>query len=152
MNRTDILIDLAETMIRTKRALHASMRGHGRPLVVSDSQLELLSTISHYETASASSLAKTLGLTPGAISQLVESLVQLELVTRQADPADRRTQLLRVSLTGKKQLESLREHRNAVIRDIMANLTDQELHTLLQLQHKMLAGAQANVTEVKEKD
>lgn len=149
MNRENLLTELTETMIRTKRALQASMRPHMQHLDISGSQLELLITIAHLQPVSATSLAKELGLTPGAISQLVEGLVQLDLVSRQADATDRRTQQLQISANGQTHLHALRTQRASAIKTIMSELSDEELHSLLVLQHKMLAGAQASLATNK---
>jgi DNA-binding MarR family transcriptional regulator len=74
-NRQQIIQDLFDTLDIAKRSMHVHMQtvvaGHN----ISRTQLELLFTIQHMQPTTAKQLASKLQLTPGAISQLVEELV-----------------------------------------------------------------------------
>jgi DNA-binding MarR family transcriptional regulator len=61
----------------------------------------------------ASDLVARLGLDKSTVSRQVASLVDLGLVTREADPADGRAQVLRTSEEGTARLTRIREARRA---------------------------------------
>ena len=65
---------------------------------------------------SPSTLAESTGLTRGAISKLIERLVQKHLVTREEGPTDRRTQTIALSPAGRRivpQLAAIADQNDA---------------------------------------
>ena len=67
-------------------------------------------------TTSPSALAESTGLTRGAISKLIERLVQKHLVTREEGPTDRRTQTIALSPAGRRivpQLAAIADQNDA---------------------------------------
>lgn len=138
MEREELLAQLFETMNSLKRGLYDRRQGLMQELPVSATQLELLLTLQHMQPVSAHELAVTMKVTPGLISQLVDSLMQLELVEREANPADRRTQFLRLTRRGSSQLKRFGKARNDLMRHVLTGLSNTELEVLVNIQRKML--------------
>ncbi len=147
MNREDIITQLFEAMNNTKRSMHSRMHTFANGLPISRTQIELLFTLKHLESTTSAKLAKHMHLTPGAISQLVESLVQLKLVTRTNDPSDRRTQFLSISEDGLVQMHEIEKSRHELLKHVMASLTTEELQLLLHVQQKMVEELNTNDKE-----
>jgi DNA-binding MarR family transcriptional regulator len=63
---------------------------------LNDTDLEVLDLIFLREQASAGDLAAATGLTSGAVTALIDRLVDAGYVERRADPADRRKVLVRI--------------------------------------------------------
>lgn len=138
MNRSETIAALFDTLDVAKRSLHSHMRtvieGHD----ISRTQLELLFTIHHSQPTTAKELALKLQLTPGAISQTVEELVEQQLIERETDPTDRRRQVLRLSGEGGEFMKSLDKRRREVMKRIIEKLSDEELTTWLKIQHTII--------------
>lgn len=143
MKRTEIITALFDTFDVAKRAMHSHMQtvveGHG----ISHSQLELLFTINHTQPTAAKELTQKLQLTAGAISQLVEELVEQSLVERETDSNDRRRQVLRVSTTGNTLIKAFTKRRRELVQQVIEDLSDDELMTWLKIQQKIISEFQA---------
>jgi len=124
------------------RAIKRGMSGHFNALrqqcPISHAQLELLITIESGQPISFKQLARQLYLTPGAVSQLAEDLETGTYISREADANDRRVQYLRVTPAGRELLQRIEKGRERVMRDIIADLSDEELAVWLRVQEKML--------------
>jgi DNA-binding MarR family transcriptional regulator len=78
-------------------------------------------------------LADLLHLDISTVSRQVAHLAGLGLIARQPDPTDRRAQLLTLTDDGVAMLESLRRTRDAGLRDLVADWTEEEQETLADL-------------------
>ncbi len=78
--------------------------------VLSPPQVHLLFSIAEKKEdgVSVSELADMTGVTPGAITQFVNGLVERDLVVRENDPDDRRVVRLKLTRTARSQFEKLR--------------------------------------------
>lgn len=90
-------------------AFHEAVGSH---LGVSAMDQRALGVIGARGPLSAGALAKEIGLTPGAVTGMVDRLARAGLVTRAPDPADRRRVVIRVADTGR-----------AVFGDVFAGLS-----------------------------
>src|SRR5512141_608903 len=82
--------------------MHRSMRGwwrYAKSTGLSMPQFSILMQLHHKGPCGMSGVSAGYEITPAAISQLVDKLVQSGLIQRVEDPSDRRAKLL--SLTGK---------------------------------------------------
>lgn len=139
MNREELLSRIYENMNAAKRVMHGRMHALTGNSPISPSQMELLFTLKHLqpEHPSPKALAAHMHLTPGAISQLIEGLAEQGFVTRETNPADRRTQTLKVSAAGLKTIHDITKRRHDIMKHVMQNLTTEELQVLLKVQEKL---------------
>lgn len=85
-------------LVALSRRLSSSRRHPFGDVRLTGAQLDALLLLAHCDdAATAGALSAALGLTPGAVTQLVDTLVAAELVERSTDPADARVR--RVQLT-----------------------------------------------------
>jgi DNA-binding MarR family transcriptional regulator len=75
-------------------------------------------------------LARQEGVTQPAITLLVNRLAERGLVTREADPSDRRVVLVAVTSAGRELFGQLRAQYRALLHEEMASLHDTEVDTL----------------------
>jgi DNA-binding MarR family transcriptional regulator len=66
-------------------------------------------------------LASAFGLDPSTITRQVQALEEIGLAARQSDPKDRRASILDLSDTGRQVLEQTREHRRAVLQQVISD-------------------------------
>ena len=66
-------------------------------------------------------LATAFGLDPSTITRQVQALEELGLASRQSDPKDRRASILDLSDTGRQVLEETRNHRRAVLQQVLSD-------------------------------
>lgn len=78
-------------------------------------------------------IALQLNLTPGAVSQTVESLVKMDAVERVASEHDRRAVIIRPSKKGMGLRELLGKRINPVMRRALANATAAETATFVKI-------------------
>jgi len=85
------------------------------------------------EGLSVKELAKFSRVTPGAITQFIDVLIQKNLLKREEDPLDRRA--LKITLTdyAKEQFAGFKKQYFNAISPAFKNLTNEELNTLIYL-------------------
>ena len=66
-------------------------------------------------------LATAFGLDPSTITRQVQALEEIGLASRQSDPKDRRASILDLSDTGRQVLEETRNHRRAVLQQVLSD-------------------------------
>lgn len=97
-------------------------------------QLDALLLLEHCDdAATAGALSAALGLTPGAVTQLVDTLVAAELVERSTDPADARVRRVQLTIAARRQVS---EFEDVTILEVMpwfAALDDDSLRDLARL-------------------
>lgn len=74
-----------------------------------------------------SDLAVQLGVSTSTATGLVDRLVELDLLVRQADPHDRRHVLITTTPAARAHLEHLRELNQQQFRDLLARIEDVDL-------------------------
>lgn len=80
---------------------------------------------------SVSELARAKRVSRAAISQAVDALVERGLIARTPNPADRRNIQLTLTTEGAKLLEAIFEETRGWMMELLAPLSEEELHTLL---------------------
>jgi len=139
MNRKELIAELFDTMDIAKRSMHGHMQTVVEGHAISRTQLELLFTIYHLQPTTAKHLAGKLHITPGAISQLVEELMEQSLIQRETDPSDRRRQVISLTDEGMAVVKTFEKRRHDVMKKVMENLSDEELVTWLKIQKHIIA-------------
>jgi DNA-binding MarR family transcriptional regulator len=137
-NREDLLQTLTQRMVSVMRHVR-----HGGPLpgepVLSPPQVHLLFTIDakKEEGMSVKELAERSSITPGAVTQFVDGLVERGLVVREGDPNDRRIVRLKLTEQAKNHFEKFRQKHLASMFSIFEALTDEEIKQLIALFTKL---------------
>ena len=93
-------------------------------------QLRLIFILRQGDGVSISSLAQSMGLSPSAMTGIIDRLVEQGLVSRQENPEDRRIVELRATDRGKTLLTNLWERRVGHMSEVLAQLSSEELSTL----------------------
>ena len=108
-----------------------------RPLGVSAAGGLVLGILRDHGTMSPSELSERLIVTRATVTGLLDSLERRGVVSRSANPADRRSLLVEVTPAGLAVVQELRTivHRNE--RDWMSVLSDAELRTYVDLLHRI---------------
>ncbi|HEX7368557.1 MAG TPA: MarR family transcriptional regulator [Candidatus Saccharimonadales bacterium] len=150
-SREQIISELYERMGALKRSMHMYMQAALEQCPVSHSQIELLSTIKHLQPVSFKQVAQQLCLTPGAVSQLADPLIDQEFISRETDPNDRRMQCLRLSKKGEKVLQTIEKRRQAGMNHVIESLTTEELTVWARVQEKLITHLKAGTTKDTKK-
>jgi DNA-binding MarR family transcriptional regulator len=101
-------------------------------------QVRLLISIGRKsEGASVSELAELNQVTPGAITQFVNALVEKNLVSREGDPNDRRIVKLKLTEMARNQFEKLKKEHLASVNRIFEPLSKEELQQLIDILMKI---------------
>ena len=93
-------------------------------------QLKSLLFIYFKGTTNFITLANALGVTPPNVTGIINRLVEQKLVSREENPEDRRTFMLRVTETGKVLIEGLRDKGINRMAGILNQLSTDELTML----------------------
>ena len=151
-SRQDIINSLFDNMSAMKRGMYSHFQTIMKDCPVSRTQLELLFTIKHLQPISFKQLAKQLYLTPGAVSQLADSLLEDGFITREIDSSDRRIQCLRLAKKGEKVLIDIEKRRKKIMEQVMQDLTTDELIAWSHVQEKLIAQFQAETAKPIHKE
>ena len=136
MNTRQQLIErLMFCMVHFRKGIAHSHEG--KELALPPAQSEALFVIGHAQCLSIGQLARHLAITPGAATQLVDPLVDMNYVQKLQDNQDRRTTNLELSEEGEKFLDSIRQHKTIKVTEITQALNDEELQTLTTLLEKV---------------
>lgn len=149
-NRAKNLQELFATSALTQRMMHVYMHRSFDELGLAPSQLQLLQLIEHAQPVSLKTLAGDMRLTPGAITQLVDGLVQIGYIKRTPSAEDRRVTVVALSEAGSDKIGSLKRKKQALLAKVVVDLDDEELEVYLRVQQKMLAYLEANCRNVKK--
>jgi DNA-binding MarR family transcriptional regulator len=89
-----------------------------------------------------SDLSRRLMVTNGNVTGLVERLAREKLVTRTISPRDRRTQMVRITPTGKRALDTMTPDHLGWVQAMFAGLSAEERTQLYTLLGKLKSSAQ----------
>ena len=133
--------DLIQTVTQRLMSVMRHVRHPGPPPEpkLSPPQVHLLFTIGRKkgEGISMKELAELSHITPGAVTQFVDGLVERGLVAREGDPSDRRIVRLKLTELAKNQMEKFRKEHLASMSRIFEALNDDEIKQLIALFTKM---------------
>jgi DNA-binding MarR family transcriptional regulator len=133
--------DLLQTLVQRMMSIMRHVRHPAPPpgeLPLSPPQLNLLFTIAHKpKGVSVKELAEFTGVTPGAITQFVDVLVEKGLVMRQGDTVDRRVVWLKLTPLAVSQFEKFRQEQLTSFSRVFEALTEDEIKQILTLMEKI---------------
>ena len=125
------------------RLMMAVMRHTGRgalsgELALSPPQVHILFSIAREpEGVSASRIADMSSITPGAVTQFVDALVNRGLVSREGDPNDRRVVKLKITQFAESSLEKLKKEHRASMERVLSPLSDEDIRQLIDILSKL---------------
>lgn len=122
--RTSDLIDAYERLMHRLAVAHAPVFAE---VDLTMAQSKALYVVFALGRPRMSDVAARLGVSLSAASEVVDRLVDLELVGREADPADRRHVILVALPRAAQVIERFRELGLAQLRELLARVTDDEL-------------------------
>lgn len=134
--REDLMQTLIQRMMSIMRHLHHDSIPSEPPL--SPPQVHLLFSIaSKQEGISVKELAERTSVTPGAITQFVDGLVEMGLVMREGDLNDRRIVRLKLTELAKSQFEHFRKDYLTSASRVFDVLSNDEIKQLITLFDKI---------------
>ncbi len=120
--------ELRESMM----ALARQMRRHRPDNGLTTSQMEVFGEISRSGVTTPAELAARMHVRVQSLTDSINALEARDLVTRRADPVDRRRQLLEITTLGAEVLDEDRGERDAWLHATMRdNLSDLEFNLLM---------------------
>lgn len=99
----------------------------------------LFSIVHHKDGVSVKHVAEVLGVTPGAVTQFVDVLVEKNLVKRGEDISDRRKQKLLLTTFASENFAKFKKDYYASMSALFAQLNDEELKQFVTLLEKVTA-------------
>lgn len=113
-------------------ALARQMRRHRPDTGLTLSQLELLGEASRSGVTTPAEMATRLQVRVQSLTDSINELESRTLISRRADPADRRRQLIEITVDGRRLLDGDRAERDAWLQATMRdNLSDLEFNLLM---------------------
>jgi len=126
--------DLPELFLRTSKRIRRTQMARLAPLGLTPAQSRALRVIGHdSEPVRMSALAERLGIVPRSATTVVDALVAAGLVTRAADPANRRATLVSPTDKGRHTLRRMQQARRDAAAETFAALSDDQRETLREL-------------------
>jgi DNA-binding MarR family transcriptional regulator len=127
---TEVAARLRLAIVRTARRLRQEAYGAEAGADLSPTLTAGLATIDRHGPLTPSDLADREGIRRPTATRIVASLEASELVTRTADPADRRASLISATAEGRALLKRLRSRKNAYIAKRLRGMDANEIETL----------------------
>lgn len=86
----------------------------------------------------SSRLAKVLGITRSAVSQMVSKLEAKNVVKRVPDDKDRKIAYIELSDTARAQYEDMKDRVNAILSSVIGELGDEKVETFVKSAHEFV--------------
>lgn len=100
----------------------------------------VLAALEEYGALSQAELGRRLGMDRGDVNGILNRLQGDHHVDRRADPADRRRNTVTLTSTGRRHLDDLQHHTDAVQQQLLAALDEPQRHQLQHLLTQLLDG------------
>ena len=137
-DRKELLQTLVEKLVSVMRRVHAGQGFRFSEFKLSPPQVRIVFFIAKQrEEVAVKDLAEMLSVTPGAVTQFVDALVEMDLVRREEDAKDRR--IIRIKLTelAISKLEEFRKGYLASASRVFDVLSDAEIEEFVRLLDKV---------------
>jgi DNA-binding MarR family transcriptional regulator len=128
--------ELLQTLVQRMMSIMRHLRHPGPPPepMLSPPHIHLLFIIGHRkEGISVKELAEISSVTPGAITQFIDTLVEKGLVAREGDPNDRRIVRLKLTEQARSQSEKFKKEHLTSMFKIFEALSNDEIKQLTAL-------------------
>ena len=138
----DSLFNLAHTL---KRKIHDHLEE--MQLGIAPMHVRVLKIINAQTPCTAVDIAAFLDRDKAQVTRLLNTLIAQELIIKQPNPADKRSQCLEITATGKEITNQITEINKQVLAQMAARISAQELNSFMAVADKMLY----NLTDQPEK-
>lgn len=131
---------LQELYSIARRLESAQLFNHAFPFNNTEMQLikEILRAKETGGRMISSRLAKVLGITRSAVSQMVSKLEAKNVVKRVPDDKDRKIAYIELSDTARAQYEDMKGRVNAILSSVIGELGDEKVETFVKSAHKFV--------------
>jgi len=124
-------------LMKAHRTLGRLAAGSIESSVVGRSDLAVLEMLLHKGPQLVNEIGRRVELTSGAITTAVDRLESRGLVTREADPSDRRARIVRLTAAGEEQAARIFADHKAAMDRAASGLSKTERATLIELLKKL---------------
>ncbi len=132
MSRKELVQATIEKLRGVIKSMHAGLKFPLAELTLSPPQIRIFFLISKSQAGiSVKELAEKIKVTPGAITQFVDTLVEKGLVRREEDPHDRRSLRIKLTPAGERKVHRFEQDYFEAACRIFAVLSDSEIEQLL---------------------
>lgn len=139
-SREELLHTAVQRFMAVMRQMRHPGPPPGLPPPLSPPQANVLFTVAqHHAGVSVKELSEAIGVTPGAVTQFIDALVEKGLVTREGDPSDRRVVRLKISESANRLFQKFRDEHMLEFYRLFTVLTDDEINQLIGLLDKIVA-------------
>jgi DNA-binding MarR family transcriptional regulator len=111
----------------------------GIELPVTSTHIYMLNFIRSKGECMVTDIANYLGVTLGAVTSIVDKLIDFKLVNRERSEIDRRLVIIKLSEEGKKLLEQLDIRRKQVLSSFLEGMEQEEIIYLRNIMEKIVA-------------
>lgn len=131
---------LQELYSIARRLESAQLFNHAFPFNNTEMQLikEILRAKETGGRMISSRLAKVLGITRSAVSQMVSKLEAKNVVKRVPDDKDRKIAYIELSDSARAQYENMKERVNAILSSVIGELGDEKVETFVKSAHEFV--------------
>ncbi len=150
-NRTEATAELISAIATIKRSLHGHIYHCADGSELTSGELGLLFVVKKDGPISAQDIAARLAMTPGAVSQIVDKLLDGGYVVRTPRETDRRVLNLTLSERGLRQVADIEHAHHMLIKQMTEAIDDTELAQLIVTLNKMIQTSQ-KMNETKRKE
>lgn len=121
---------LAEIVAALRRAMRRAARAAAPDNPLAVAQLEVLAVLAEHPGARPSEVARLLRVAPNTVTTLVTGLDRIGMITRDDDPADRRTVRLRLTTDGAAALGHWQRTNEKILQRAHGALTEHQRDAL----------------------
>lgn len=136
MEKEQLLQEITSNLGVIRRLMTSCMQQMKPKLPMS--QVELLFLVQQNNGINLKELAKSMQITPGAVTQIAENLERAEYIMRKQSPQDRRVALIYITPKGQELFENLHKQKSDLFTRVYATLTAEELQLVDKIQKKMI--------------
>lgn len=136
-SRQKLFAEFLRNISRTERILWGDA-GELLDISLTEAQRQALFVIAEVEGMTVTDIAKRLNVTNGAVTQLVDGLVRQKAVERRQSQRDARKVHVLLTDFGKRKLHEMGRAYEEKLAAIFADVTDEQLESLLAVQRAVL--------------
>ncbi len=138
MERTkllELLVDKLQTFMRYSRPSKEKLLAECE---LNHAQMHFLLMVHLHKAVTMSELATRTNTTMGAVTQLVDGLIEKGLLERLRDEKDKRVVAIKFSAAGEKKFEALKKQHMAYLSQLFDVLSDDEIQAMTVILDKLV--------------